>query len=104
MYITHSYPLSPEGIDSYLFSVRMSAYRMLIKQPDSPLRVYDASVDAIRPLSWYVNTGRAPTPFIKTMLRIRPDVIARLLLKGGSDQEVIERIKTKVNQRMEVSA
>ena len=104
MYITHSYTLSPEGIDSYLFSVRMSAYRMLSKQPESPKSVYDASVQAVRPLAWYINTGRAPTQLIKTLLRIRPDVIARLLLKGGSDEEMIDRVKAKVAQRMEVPA
>ena len=49
------------------------------------------------PLKWYINTGRAPTIFLANLIEAKPFVIARLLHKGGTDEEVIRRIKTKLN-------
>lgn len=47
----------------------------------------------IAPLIWYINTGRASTPFLKMLISAKPFMIARKLHAGGSDVEIIERIK-----------
>lgn len=45
------------------------------------------------PLEWYVHTGRASTDFLNRLLSAKPFMIARRLHKGGSDDEIISRIK-----------
>ena len=88
------YPFDAYGIDQYLYAVNDSAWRILNKAD----RPWVFGTEPVYPLRWYVATGRASAPFMKSMLTIRPDVIARLLLKGGSDQEVMDRIKAKVQK------
>ena len=88
------YPFGCYGIDMYIFDVNRAAWRMLNrKEQEWPL-----GTQPVYPLNWYISSGRASTPFIKVLLTIRPDVIARLLLKGGSDQEVVNRIKDRVEK------
>lgn len=45
------------------------------------------------PLSWYISTGRASVDFIRRLLYAKPFMVARKLHKGGSYDEVIERVK-----------
>lgn len=45
------------------------------------------------PLSWYVYSGRASTPFLTALVNSKPHMIAKILHSGGSDAEVIRRIK-----------
>ena len=49
------------------------------------------------PLKWYIITGRAPAVFLINLLMAKPYVIARVLHKGGTDEEVIRRVKAKLN-------
>ena len=51
----------------------------------------------VYPLRWYIHTGRAPVSFLTTMLMAKPYVIARVLHMGGSDEEIIGRVKAKLN-------
>lgn len=57
----------------------------------------DAAYRELSPLKWYITTGRASAPFLHSLLESKPFVIARLLHKGGSDDEVISRLKAKLN-------
>ena len=50
----------------------------------------------IAPLVWYIETGRASTPFLEKLIAKKPYVVARRLHAGGSDMEIIARIKTCV--------
>lgn len=54
----------------------------------------------ISPLSWYISTGRASIPFLKWFLSAKPFVVARLLMKGGSDDEIIARLKAKMESTL----
>ena len=51
----------------------------------------------VAPLKWYINTGRASVPFLINLLEAKPFVIARALHQGGSDDEIIRRVKAKLN-------
>lgn len=44
-------------------------------------------------LCYYVNTDRAPACFVKAMLQSDPGQLAEISLKGGSDEEILSRIK-----------
>ena len=50
----------------------------------------------IAPLVWYIETGRASTPFLEKLIAKKPYVVARRLHAGGSDMEIIARIKACV--------
>ena len=91
------YPFDCYGIDQYLYAVNDSAWRIL-NRSDTP---WMYGTQPVYPLNWYISSGRAPTPFIRQLLTIRPDVIARILLKGGSDQDVVQRIKNRIHYQEE---
>lgn len=86
------YSLSPYGIDNYLYAVNNSAWKML----NSSSRTWYFGTEPVYPLRWYIASGRASTPFLKSLLTVRPDVIARILIVGGTDQEIVDRIRTRV--------
>lgn len=48
----------------------------------------------IAPLLWYINTGRAPVSFLKLLIAAKPYLVAHRLHAGGSDDEIIARVKT----------
>ena len=58
----------------------------------------DTARQDMYPLSWYVNTGRASTGWIRQLLSCKPFMIARKLHQGGSIDEVIERVKDYVSK------
>lgn len=45
------------------------------------------------PLHWYVGTGRASLDFLRKLLTAKPFMVARKLHMGGSDDEILQRIK-----------
>lgn len=90
------YSLNPCGIDRYLYAVEDSILRQWNKF-DYP---FPPSV-CIAPLRWWISTGRASAATLKTLLSIRPDVIARCLLKGGTDCEVLQRVYDKIDAKIE---
>ena len=53
----------------------------------------DNAYREIAPLTWYINTGRASLFFLRGIIIAKPFMIARKLHQGGSDQEIIDRIK-----------
>ena len=50
----------------------------------------------VSPLVWYIDTGRASCAFIRALASVRPFLIARDLAKGGSDEEIINRICRRI--------
>jgi len=50
----------------------------------------------IAPLIWYIDTGRASTPFLEKLINAKAYMVARRLHAGGSDIEIIARIKACV--------
>lgn len=93
------YPLDPWGIDNYLYAVEDSICKQYDRFDYPFMLCY-----AIAPLRWYIESGRASAAWLKILLSIRPDVVARRLLQGGTDLEVMDRVNTLVNSRMEMSA
>ena len=47
----------------------------------------------LAPLSYYVATGRASTEFLHKLVDAKPFMIARVLMKGGSYDEAMGRVK-----------
>ena len=56
----------------------------------------DASYRMMSPLNWYINTGRASTGFLHKLYEARPVLVARDLAKGGSDQEILDRVFKRI--------
>ena len=54
------------------------------------------------PLLWYVNTGRASLDFLGKLIQKKPYLIGRVLAKGGSYDEAIQRVKNYIGYREEV--
>ena len=96
--MSNKYPFCAWGIDQYLYAVDDSAQKMINRRDLDNFHFvqWPFSASPVAPLRWYVSTGRMPTPSLKTLLSVRPDVIARLLLKGGTDEEVVSRIMAKL--------
>lgn len=56
----------------------------------------DAADRMISPLTWYISTGRASAGFLRAFMATKAFVIGRILAKGGSDQEMIDRIRIRI--------
>lgn len=56
----------------------------------------DASERLMYPLKWYIFTGRASADFLNRLSQEKPKVIGMLLKSGGSDYEVMNRIKKHI--------
>ena len=50
---------------------------------------------AVAPLKWYIGTGRACNDFLHWFLDAKTFVIARILQKEGSDDDIIRMLKAK---------
>lgn len=60
-----------------------------------------AAAREISPLRWYIDTGRATISFIKALAHKSPCMVARRLHKGGSTEEVIQRVKDYIGYKEE---
>ncbi len=58
----------------------------------------DTAEREIAPLKWYINTGRASTAFLKKLFVAKPFMVARKLHMGGSDEEIIKRIRKYIGE------
>lgn len=58
----------------------------------------DAAEREVAPLKWYINTGRASTAFLKKLFAAKPFMVARKLHMGGSDEEIIKRIRKYIGE------
>lgn len=59
------------------------------------MRKYGVTISEIEssPLNHYVYSGRASSDFIRHLLAAKPFMIARKLHEGGSDGDMIRRVK-----------
>lgn len=85
------YSVSRTGIDAFLYDVKSAAYKKLGNER--------AAENAVYALVWYISTSRASVDFIKSLFTFSPRVIANNLLKGGSDQEKVERLKKSIARK-----
>ena len=79
--------ISATLVDSYLWGVR----RYLRSKCG-----VDAGDRALYPLKWYVDTGRASADWLGHLVQVKQFVIGRILLGGGSDDEIIRAITARI--------
>ena len=79
------------SIDNQLWNVKKALF--------SKVSVDEAG-RKISPLTWYIGTGRASVQFLRWFIEAKPFVIARILMKGGSDDEIIARLKAKMESTL----
>lgn len=85
-----TYTISSTGIDSYLWDVRVKTRETL---------GIDRGDMALNPLVYYIGTGRASSAFLRCLFKVSPTRIARLLMGGGSDTLILDRIKQAIKYR-----
>lgn len=60
-------------------------------------------VDAARrdtdPIKWYIYTGRASAEVERKLINAKPYMVGRLLHRGGSYDEAIERVLTYIGAK-----
>ena len=93
------YPVDPYGIDQYLYDVNDSAWKLI----DRSGRGWCFGTEPVAALKRYIVFGRATAPFLEKLLSVRPDCIARILVGGGSEQDVMTMIKKRIGFDEEVS-
>lgn len=79
------YTISATGIDNYLWDLEAASWKLASSMK--------AGADSVRPIIRYVRTGRASADFLLEMFSHRPQTIARRCLLGGSDEEIVNRVK-----------
>lgn len=79
-------PISATSIDAYMYCIETYLWKK---------HTLDESDRIIAPLRWYIGTGRASVTFLHRLMDIRPYVVGRLLMQGGSYDETILRIRRK---------
>ena len=79
-----TYTISSDGIDSYIWDVQRVTMKSLS---------VDDSYRALSPLRYYINTGRASCDFLRKLFQTS---IARILVSGGSDDEILKRIQRAI--------
>lgn len=84
-----TYTTNCYSIDSYLFDTQKAMWKTL--------SVNDSS-NAIYPLAWYIQTGRASLEFLRKMVQVKPFVMARFLIKiqDNSVDVAVDLIKKKI--------
>lgn len=79
-----TYTISSTGIDAYIWDV------IFALAPDNGM---DNAARMASPLTYYINTGRASTDFLRRLFQIKPARVARIIAKGGSDNDIMAAIK-----------
>lgn len=67
-----------------------------IQREDMMRHGVDVSNRDIDPLTWYISTGRASGEFIRKLRAARPVLVARDVHKGGSYEDVINRVCKRI--------
>lgn len=75
------------NLDLYLWEVRYTLQRKHHCGKDE-------AENLLSPLKWYIDTGRASCEFLHLLVKAKPFMIARKLVKGGSTDEAVNRVKT----------
>ncbi len=82
-----TYTISLTGIDAYIWDVQ----KYIMDKAG-----VDASNRLIYPLKRYINTGRASCEFMRRLFDVSPLRMSRILMKSGSDDDIIRDIKRVV--------
>ena len=85
--------LSCTAIEKKMNEIRMELW----KKAGSSVR----GDNLMYPLIYYVNTGRASAEFLKRLINAKTSMIVRKLQSGGSDQEIMKRIKKYLDMEVE---
>lgn len=85
--------LSYTAINKKMHEIRMELW----KKTGSSVR----GDSLMYPLVYYVNTGRASAEFLKRLINAKTFMIVRKLQSGGSDQEIMKRIKKYLDMEAE---
>lgn len=88
------YSWSLSGMSDYILDVREVVYRRLGN--------YDHARSVTVALEWYIPRSRAE--FCKLLVQTDPSRIAAILLKGGSIEQQIEKIKRSIGYGTQVFA
>lgn len=83
------YTVSCDGIDNYLYDVEKAI------RSHSDFATVSGSFP-VAPLRRYIYSGRASAGYLQRLFMIRPSTIANVLLAGGSDAEIMDKINSKV--------
>lgn len=84
--ILHHVPVTATSVDTALWHIE----RELMDRYGT-----DTAAREIAPLRWYIDTGRASTEFLYRLInKSKPFMVARKLHAGGTDEEIIKRIKS----------
>lgn len=83
-----NYSINSDGIDRYIWDVRIETMKVLGT---------DRGANAVHPLAYYIGTGRASVEFLHKLIAVSPVTIARILMKGGSDVQIMSRIKMRIS-------
>lgn len=83
------YTVSCDGIDKYLYDVEKA-----IRSQSNFATV--AGYFPVAPLRHYIYSGRASAGYLQRLFLIRPSIVAKILLAGGSDAEIMDKINSKV--------
>lgn len=86
----NKYTLSSTGIDSFLWDIRFALWK---RHSESEMQ------RLVSPLVYWINTGRASTSNLKALLSMRICDIVKALELGGSDEEVISRLRNKAERK-----
>lgn len=65
---------------------------------------YDTAQRDMDPLRWYIFTGRASAYVVRQILSAKPFMVGRLLHKGGSYDEAIQRVISYVTNNNSIQA
>lgn len=74
------------AVDSGLYQITLAMMRT------QGVSLDDANM-LMSPLYWYWGTGRASCDFLRKLLTAKPYMIARKVYQGGTNEEVIKRVK-----------
>lgn len=67
-----------------------------IQREDMVRHGCDQAERDMMPLNWYINSGRASVAFLRCLIHTSPCMVARDLHKGGSYDEVINRVCKRI--------
>lgn len=87
--------INANNLDNYLYDVgQVINHYNNVSGEYERFRDWRSGIDYyLAPLTHYVQTCRASTEFLHKLVDAKPFMIARVLMKGGSYNEAIDRVK-----------
>lgn len=87
------------SLDKYTDKVNVLAWKMIVNK-NIP---YDYPVEPVYPLKWYLTFGKAPVEFIEKLLKVKPAIIANVIIENVDDNcmDIIRIIGKLINSGIE---